>query len=305
MMKKLLYPIGFLLAIMASVLLVGPLDANGSTEAEPPTSFQEDGPETLEAYAKLIAGLWETPLQENEYEEQEGFSLLIDPRLISNHQLKIVESEYCRPGMAEYLHFKLKKGKLSYTGASLDGCFFDLDKIQFIDIWYEISAGDTLLQYEAGEMEYENYSRHVLYRTQHHEDETNIWRCALQNHLIALLRENTFNLFDAEGEARDPQILFRDESMFGGVYYYDAYTAFWPDYEEACYQAPFDIVMLGGIDKEMYAIDWQTDKILLYSTYQDKTDLAQQNWLQKGSLRYTIIPDEPQPKPHTDTELFR
>jgi hypothetical protein len=303
-MKKLLYPIGFLLAIVAGAVLMGPMDKNDSLEGKPSPTIQKQAPENLEAYAQQIAGLWETPSGDEE-EEKTGFSLLIDPRLISDGQLKIVESEYCRPGMAEYLHFILKEDKLSYTGASLDGCFFDLDRIHFIDIWYEIIDGDTVLQYEAAEMEYENYSKHTLYHQGTPDHETNIWRCALQSHLIALLRENKVNIYDAEGEPKDPQILFADESMFGGVYYYDAYTAFWPDYEEICYQAPFDIVILGGVDKQIYAIDWQPDSIFLYSTFTAENEQDQLNWLKKGSLRYTIIPDEPQPKPETDTQLFK
>lgn len=303
-MKKLLYPIGFLLIILVSVMLMGPLDSDGNEPIVIDLPQDPEKPTDLQSYASHIAGHWETPPMEKE-EEQVGFSLLVDPRLIHDGHLKIVESEYCRPGMAEYLHFVLRGEKLTYTGASLDGCFFDLDRIHFIDIWYEITEGDTVLHYEASEMEYENYVRHLLYRKPMPEEDDKLWRCALQGHLLELLREGDYNLYDAEGEARDHQILFADESMFGGVYFYDAYTAFWPDYEEICYQAPFDIVVLGGLDKVIYAIDWQTDQITLYNTHQETDDKTQTNWLKKGSLRYVIIPDDPQPKPEIDTELFK
>jgi hypothetical protein len=64
-------------------------------------------------------------------------------------------------------------------------------------------------------------------------------------------------------------------------------------------------VVLGGLDKVIYAIDWQTDQITLYNTHQETDDKTQTNWLKKGSLRYVIIPDDPQPKPEIDTELFK
>ncbi len=131
------------------------------------------------------------------------------------------------------------------------------------------------------------------------------WHCTLQSHLTYLLREEKYNLYDAEGEARDPRILFADEGLFGDVYYYDAYTAFWPDYEEICHQADFDIVMLGGLDKQIYGIDWQAKEISLYSTFSDYSEDKQQNWLKKGSLRYRIVPDNPQPKPAINSDLFQ
>jgi len=199
----------------------------------------------------------------------------------------------------------LKNQKLTYVGASVDGCFFDLDRIHFIDVWYEVKDKDTVLVYEAAEMEHANYQKCQLYRRSIIEAPTSVWQCALQEHLVQFLRDEAYNIYDAEGEAIDPQRLFASQSKFGEVYFYDAYTAFWPDYEEICIQAPFEIVMLGGMDKEVFAIDWQPEKIDLYSTYKDVEQSKGIQLLQKGSLMYRIIPDEPQARPKTETELLR
>ena len=131
------------------------------------------------------------------------------------------------------------------------------------------------------------------------------WRCGLQYHLLGLIQSDEFQLYDAEGEAVDPRQLIATQSMYDELYYYDAYTAFWPDFEEICVMADFDIVILGGIDKVIYGIDWQDEQILLYATFkQEATDEDPIQLLQQGGLAYVIIPDEPMSKPLIETALF-
>ncbi|MEM6265838.1 MAG: hypothetical protein AAGI38_25270 [Bacteroidota bacterium] len=79
------------------------------------------------------------------------FCITLDPAQVYDDQVRVEIEEYCRPGIADYLHFRLDEssGTLEYTGASIEGCYFDLAKIDFVRLSAVFQGRDTLLKYEA------------------------------------------------------------------------------------------------------------------------------------------------------------
>lgn len=272
-----------------------------------PAATTAPGPNPLQGYLQQIEGLWVNEgyargvaageiLQEREAD----FSVEIDAQKILGDQALIVVSEYCRPGLAQYLHFRLVDQHLEMVGASVDGCYFDMPRIDFMEIRYQVEAGDTVLVYEARETEYEHYQSERLVKARGTLAQPGQFHCGLQAYLGAMLRQGNFELYDAEGQLLAPQ------EVFGSAYgeelsYLEAFSYFWPGYEELCVRADFEVVVIGGAHPtaniDIYAIEWDVREIRLYETR--VADYSEDGAfpLEKGALRYHIVPSQVQAAP--------
>jgi hypothetical protein len=146
---------------LAALFLVG-----SSVPAIGQATPQGHSPSTdLHAYVQVIQGEWlYTPRSYDT--NSRALSLQIYPDMIEGDILKIRVEEYCHPNLVQHLHFRLHDQRLRFVGASLEDCVFDMQRIDFIDIWYEEHNGKIALFYEAMEMEHQNYQKVKLQRTQ-------------------------------------------------------------------------------------------------------------------------------------------
>lgn len=259
------------------------------------------GPNPLREYLRIVEGTWANEgylrgVANGQIlrERQPDLSLRIDPNKVLGNQALIVVSEYCRPGWIEYLHFSLVNDHLELVGASQDGCFFQLPLMDYMEISYQLEEGDTVLVLEAQEMEGENFLQERLLRTNHSTTEASHWHCGLQSYLNALLQEGQFEIYDAEGLLISPQDAFGTEALNEELAYFDAYSPFWPGYEELCFRANLEVVVMGGTypgdETTIYAVEWDVNEIRLFQTASDARSEDGTYPLRRGELAFRIVP---------------
>lgn len=264
-------------------------------------STEAPGPNPLREYLRIIEGAWanEGYLQgvangQILRERQPDLSLLIDPNKVLGNQALIVVSEYCRPGYIEYLHFSLVNDHLELVGASQDGCFFQLPLMDYMEISYQLEEGDTVLVLEAQELEGENFLLERLLRTSHATTEASHWHCGLQAYLNALLSEGQFDLYDGEGLLISTKDAFGTDALEDELAYFDAHSPFWPGYEELCYRADLEVVVMGGTypgdETTIYAVEWDVNEIRLFHTTVEPNADDGPFPLRRGELAFRIVP---------------
>ncbi|MEZ4851388.1 MAG: hypothetical protein R3B93_22795 [Bacteroidia bacterium] len=277
-----------LLILIGSFFLITPPTIGKNTPTEKPGN--SDG-KSLIHYVNAIQGLW----QEIGFIDQAGFNLKIDPSNISDSTVKISVSDYYFPGMVEYLHFAYRNQRLEYTGASREDNFFDLNRIDFIYIWYEVEGRDTTLVYEAREMEYENYVKIRMRRNSISNLPPDFWACGLQQHLSSLIASGNFEIYDRLGNLTNEEHAFGTTALAEELTFFEDNAVLWPMYEETCVRAEFEMVVIGsfnpGGSAEIYGIEWEPDEIRLYETHSVAT-IDGLFPLVKGELMFTIRPTQ-------------
>ncbi|MEM6344201.1 MAG: hypothetical protein AAF927_09990 [Bacteroidota bacterium] len=265
-----------LFALLASLFLLG--------------SGAPQGEDALRKYVKAIQGTWiSLPDYSAEIEaERPDLLIHIDPALIKDGQVRIVVSDYCGETQADYLHFSLQGERLQYVGASQDGCFFDMSRLDFVYLSFEVDGTDTLLVYEAQETEYANYQYHKLLRMPP-ADLNSGWACRLQGYLTTFLKEGSYQICDANGCEISLSEAFGSEDIVADMSFANEHLVLFPGLEELGVSTPFDIVMIGSMhpagNAAIYAIEWQKEAIYLYETYREYDELL------KGNLRFVLMPD--------------
>ncbi len=152
-----------LLVLALSLLLIG--GTNGLFTPKTPTP--DYTPQDPLPYVLKIEGTW----FDEDYVAHGGeiaplLRIEIDPMNIVKDEVRIVVSDYCRDSIADFLHFKIRDDRLVYVGATLDDCAFDLERIDYMEIWYEDIGPDRILFYEACEAEYQNFLQLRMRRTE-------------------------------------------------------------------------------------------------------------------------------------------
>lgn len=290
----------FLLAI--ATLLIGWGMIRPEKVLPPPeVEIIPQGPDLLRQYLSVLEGTW---INEGYYlgvekdeiliEREADVMIEIDPSKTLGGQALIVVSEYCRPELVQYLHFELVFDHLELVGASTDGCFFDMPRIDYMEIRFEVEGNDTILIYEAQEMEYEFQQTERMRRATRQLSTPEAWSCGLQAYLHAIFEQGQFELYSAEGTLISPEEAFGLTAFRDDLEYLSAFSYFWPGYEEMCVRADMEVVMIGGshpgADLQIYAIEWDVDEIRLYETNlgSESDDAAYP--LEKGKLAFTIVP---------------
>lgn len=248
------------------------------------------GEDALRKYVKAIQGTWISLPEYIDIENSDRPDLLIhvDPTLIEKGQVLIVVSDYCGEAQADYLHFELQGDRLKYVGASQDGCFFDMTRLDFAYLSYEVNGTDTLLTYESQETEYANYQFHKLLRMPPAQIDAG-WACRLQGYLTTFLQEGSYRILDAHNCELSLAQAFGSEEVLAEMAFVNEHPVLFPALEELGVSTPFDIVIIGSIqpagNAQPYAIEWLADAIYLYETYTVEDNLF------KGNLRFVLIPD--------------
>lgn len=261
------------------------------------------GPDLLRQYLSVIEGSWINEgyylgVEEGEIltERKADLMIEIDPSKTLGGQALVVVSEYCRPEMVQYLHFELVFDHLEFVGASTDGCFFDMPMIDYMEIRFEVEGNDTILIYEAQEMEYEFQQSERMRRATHQLSTPEAWSCGLQAYLEAIFEQDHFELYTAAGELVSPEEAFGLTAFRDDLEYLSAFSYFWPGYEEMCVRADMEVVMIGGsspgADLQIYAIEWDMDEIRLYETNLSSESDDAAFPVEKGKLAFTIVPFE-------------
>lgn len=274
--------------------------------AEQPLDIE--GPDLLRQYLSVIEGSWINEgyflgVEDGEIltEREADLMIEIDPSKTLGGQALIVVSEYCRPELVQYLHFELVFDHLEFVGASTDGCFFDMPRIDYMEIRFEVEGNDTILIYEAQEMEYEFQQTERMRRATHQLSSPEAWSCGLQEYLHAIFEQGQFELYSAEGRLISPEEAFGLTAFRDDLEYLSAFSYFWPGYEEMCVRADMEVVLIGGsypgADLQIYAIEWDVDEIRLYETNLGSESEDSAFPVKKGPLAFTIVPFQVQDAP--------
>jgi hypothetical protein len=285
-MKRAMLP---LLLLFSATLLMG--------------SNAPKGEDQLRAFVNKIKGTWITDFQFNENLGEELPELLIhiNPSWVEKNQVKIVVSEYCQDGLADFLVFELQDDKLIYVGASKKGCSFDLCRLDFIYLRPETQEGDTMLTYEAQETEYANYQYLRLRRMPPSYADGLGWACHLQGFLTTYLRDGQYQIHGADGNLLSLEEAFGSEAPLEDLAFVNEHPVLFPMLEEHCVTTAFNIVLMGeahpGGEMQIFAVEWRPEAIYLYETeyifeYDEDTPA-----LVQGVLRFYLTPDFVKP-PH-------
>lgn len=248
------------------------------------------GEDALRKYVKAIQGTWISLPAYTNIEDSDRPDLLIhiDPTLIEKGQVRIVVSDYCGETQADYLHFELQGKRLKYVGASQEGCFFDMSRLDFVYLSFEVNGTDTLLTYEAQETEYANYQYHKMLRMPPAKIDAG-WACRMQGYLTTFLREGSYRIFDPHNCELSLALAFGSEAVVAEMAFVNEHPVLFTGLEELGVTTPFDIVIIGSIspagNAQIYAIEWQTEAIYLYETY------TEDDRLYKGDLQFVLVPD--------------
>lgn len=288
-MKRLL----LMFVLLAFILLAGKTLSQSLFSQVHEMNYENNLTTELEAYVAAIEGNWITDTRTYLYDEPEAYEnfvrIAIDPANIEGDEIKIVVNEYCWPEFAQYLYFKLEDNKLVYTGASINNCRLDYHRIDYIYISYQKVKGETMLVYEAQEMESQNYIREVLVRTEPDLLGNIQIEKGLENHLIALLKEEHYTIYDTLGNWVMPKAIFGSEIE---AEYIQGPTTIWFTEGDISTKVDFAVLLTGGKNPwgpgDIYGIEWYDSRIDLFETYwADNEDRR----LLKGDLVYTIVLD--------------
>jgi len=228
--------------------------------------------------------------------EEEGPDLLLDIRKENQRgdRIAIYIAEYCRPEEAEYLLFGLEDGRLIYKGAEWDGCVIDIARIDFMSITYQEEEGLPLLTFEAREVDYQYHQKVRLLRLPEEQAALG-WHCQMQYHLIDILTEGNYTLYDSNYQKITLLEAFGNENLLEELSFFEAFHTAWPMYEEICVSAPFEVVVLGDNhpkgNMQVYAIEWSSSQIKLYETYVSPESEDGIYPLQKGNLKVIMLPE--------------
>lgn len=297
-MKKLL----IILLVAGTTLLAGwSMIAPGKSTPPAYQAEMASGPDLLRQYLSVIEGTWVNEgyflgVEDGEIltEREADLMIEIDPSKTLGGQALIVVSEYCRPELVQYLHFELVFDHLELVGASTDGCFFDMPKIDYMEIRFEVEGNDTIVIYEAQEMEYEFQQSERMRRATHQLATPKAWSCGLQAYLQAIFEQDQFELYTADGTLMSPEEAFGLTAFRDDLEYLSAFSYFWPGYEEMCIRADMEVVMIGGsypgADLQIYAIEWDVDEIRLFETNLGSESDDAAFPVEKGTLAFRIVP---------------
>ncbi|MDX2283216.1 MAG: hypothetical protein NW241_03605 [Bacteroidia bacterium] len=248
----------------------------------------------MREFIRLIEGVWADEASLLVQAEDPEFLVEIRSARISGSEIRLIVSEYCRPDLAEYLHFKLDGKTLVYQGASAAGCFIRLDFIESIRITPVVEQGDTLLMYEAREAEGERVVRERLRRVPEQTPRPEVFRIGLENHLRQLLEPGRYQLCDAFGKAAAAEAVFGSADPKQTLHYMGDLPFSLPMYKEMRVRPETDVIVLGDLQgpqtPRTYALEWDRKAIYLYSTEIGTPGPDGALPLMKHQFLYTLAP---------------
>lgn len=130
----------------------------------PPISEKQIERGAMEEYVEKIEGLWLSEHRDSELDEPDRLWVEVRRTWIFQDKVLIKVSEYCQPGIADYLVFKLTEDKLQYVAAKDGEHTFSLLYLDFMEIGFEIEEGEVILYFESCEAERENHLNRRLIR---------------------------------------------------------------------------------------------------------------------------------------------
>ena len=263
--------------------------------------LDEQSPVRLEEYLQLIDGTWVNEgyflgVESGEIlkEQEADLTIHIDPSRIFDHQALVMVSEYCRSESLQYLQFKLVQDRLELVGGNSNGCFFDLPRIDLMQIRYQVEGQDTVLVYEVKEVEYAHEQVLRLRKNSHHLIRDQQWSCGLQTYLNSILAAGQYEIVDAWGNLISREAASAPSIFAGSLEHLPPFSIYQSDYQSLCLQAETEIVVLGGTadgsSRSVFAIEWDVDEIRLYHTNHRKQSWNQTLPIKKETLAYVIRP---------------
>ncbi|MEO0469817.1 MAG: hypothetical protein AAF206_09370 [Bacteroidota bacterium] len=243
----------------------------------------------LHRYLQSIRGTWISIEGEGVISQAE-LLVHVSPQKIYKGQAAIAVSRYYQEALADELLFRLDGRHLRLSGGLRKGKRVSMVRLEFASIWWEKEGQDSILYFEACEMEHQDYTFKALRRIKDYQAHLNTWPCALQAPFTAFLRLGKYRIEQANGQPISLAEALQTEAPLDELVCIEEYTGLWPMYEEDCSCSEYPLVLLGSLhpggSAAFFIIDWQEDRILLYKSLRD----AENGRLQKGPLVLSIRP---------------
>lgn len=153
-----------LLFLVFALALLSFLNINRITTPKEHTEIQDTPANDLLSYVQEIEGSWLSPYKDSSEAFPDNLWIKVREDWIEKDKVKIFISEYCKPGIAEYLLFELYENSLCYVAAIDGDCIYQPIYLDFIELKYDTVDGETVLYYESYEAERENQLIRMLRR---------------------------------------------------------------------------------------------------------------------------------------------
>lgn len=275
MRRLLLHTLPFFLALL-------PLSGFGQTST------------ALSTWVSEHEGVWMTENQLPGIDEDARmvWVLQLDRKHIEGERVAIMVSEYCRPGIAEALWFRLEENQLVFDGAVRTGINSDLHQIESARLWSLDRAGETRLSLAITEVD-KQWSLQETFRALPVATHAG-WAWGWQHDLVGFLSEGAYEVWDAKGNPNTLGNIFQHPSLIADMAFVESNPGLFPMFEEICLRTESPLILLGGAnptgDLQAYMVDWQENGIYLFDTYVDPASEDGALPLLKGKHLATIVP---------------
>lgn len=218
--------------------------------------------------------------------------LEIRPEWISAREVRLVATDYCASGEADFLLFAVEPESrtLTYVGAERDGQDVGVPRLMRMELRLDPRSDAPRLHYMVEEID-ASYLADFWLHPMPSDLPTGGWACGPQLPFTALLSSGDFALYNADRQALTLRQAFGTGMIAEELQFLARHPNLLPMYETWCATSAFDIVVVGGVypgsEVQVYAIEWEETEIRLYETSLP----ADSHELQKGNLRFQLIPE--------------
>lgn len=284
--------ISFFLSILLLIL------GNTTSFAQTAATNQD----SLRQFVETWAGVWIQAENYDVWDEEPSYErwvVQIDPTYIVDNQVAILVSEYFKDGMVDVLWFGYQAGNLMYQGATRDGRWLDLSRLDYARLVPTGQRGEETLALELLETEAEHY---VYAPLVHMPSESHPgWAWGLQRYFLAFLDGGHYEILTKAGIPTSLDDAFGHANVRYDLAFVDEHASLFPMFEEIGVTSPLNLLMIGAGNPtgelNFYAIEWDPFGIYIYDTdMKIDNDLGLYSF-EKRELRCTVLPILPIPPP--------
>ena len=269
----------------------------GSVSKAFPQVFSESS-DSLYHFVETWSGVWiqgDHPIVWDEEPTASKWVVQLDPRYVAGDEVAVLLSEYYRDGIVDVLWFGYESGSLVYQGATKDGRWLDMSRLDFARLIPVEENGKQALVLELLEAEVENYVYAPMLNMPPESHPG--WAWGLQKYLLAFLDGGSYDVLTKDGIPTSLDQAFARDNVRDEIAFVENHAVLFPMFEEICLQAPFDLILVGdghpAGELLLYAVDWNPFGIFLYEAEMGPMNQDGHYSISKGELTCTIVPTLP------------
>ena len=164
-----------------------------------PQSYPEKA-DSLYHFVENWAGVWiqgDHPVVWDEEPTAAKWVVQLDPKYIVGDQVAVLLSEYYKDGLVDVLWFRFENGGLMYQGATKDGLWMDVSRLDYARLVPVQNEETEILVLELLEAEVENYVYAPMLNMPPESHPG--WAWGLQRYLLAFLDGGSYDVLNPRG----------------------------------------------------------------------------------------------------------